>query len=261
MLRPNAIDVAPPGCVNPDVIRGVIRAIRAKGTPSSILVADDTFTEATLTRMETNGIAAAATGEGATPVGLETGTQTTVSPTGATNWPNGLPFHDAVLDADYVISMPVCKTHSSANFTMAIKLWYGNVPQSARIQNHSNVTTLGYTMAEMHLVRTPDFVVLDATQCLLTGGPQVGNGTVADPGIVVATPDAIAADITGLCILKHYLEQTGTSNNRISGSVWEQPQIVRAMELAFPGWLASQQNFSYFATGISEADTIMAQRG
>ena len=78
---------------------------------------------------------------------------------------------------------------------------------------------------------------------------------------MVATPDAIAADVTGLCILRHYLEQTGTSNNRISGTaVWAQPQIVRAMELTSLGWLSSQQSFPYAATGITEAETIMAHR-
>jgi len=261
MLRPNAIDVAPPGSVNPDVIRGVIRAIRAAGTPASIVVADDTFTGATLTRMENNGIRAAAEAEGATCLGLEGGDTTRSSPEGADEWPDGIAFYTAVLEADYLINIPVCKTHGSANFSMALKGWYGNVPGSARTQSHSNVATISRTMAEMHLVKREDFVVLDATSCLLTGGPQVGGGVVAEPGIVVATRDAIAADVTGLCILKHHLQQTGTSNSRISDTaVWDQPQIARAMALASLGWLTGKQSFPYRSQGIDEIATLMAYR-
>ncbi len=261
MLRPNAIDTAPPGSVNPDVIRGVIRAVRAAGTPSSIIVADDTFTGATLTRMQNNGILAAAEAEGATCVGLEGGATTLSSPAGANEWSGGIPFYSAVLEVDYLINVPVCKTHGSANFSMALKAWYGNVPSSARNQSHMNVTTISNTMAEMHLVKQEDFVVLDATSCLLTGGPQVGNGTVAQPGIVVASRDPILADVTGLCILKHYLEQTGTSNSRITNSTpWAQPQIVRAMALTALGFITGQQRFPYASQGIDEIDTIMSYR-
>jgi uncharacterized protein (DUF362 family) len=271
MLRPNAIDVGPPGSANPDVIRGVIRAIRAQVTPGNIVVADDTFTGATIDRMENNGIADAARDEGATPIGLEGGdTMTDAPPAEATNWSAGMPFYLAVINTPYVINIPVCKTHGSANFSMALKAWYGNVPRNGRNQNHRNPDIIGATMPEMHLVKREDFVVLDATECLLNNGPQVGrNDPTASPGIVVATPDAIAADVTGWCILMHYIEQTGTVNDtRIPvarpeegyPTVWDQPQIARGMQLASLGWLTSPQNFPFAAVGVDEAAAIMACR-
>ncbi|MBN2197155.1 MAG: DUF362 domain-containing protein [Polyangiaceae bacterium] len=263
MLRPNAIDVAPPGSVNPDVIRGVIRAILAAGTPAGIVVADDTFTGATLDRMERNGIRAAAEAEGATCVGLEGGPTTDARPAGVEEWPgDGIPFYDAVRDADYVVNIPVCKTHGVTRFSMALKAWYGNVPGGARSHSHSNVTLISNALAEMHLVRKEDFVVLDATSCLLSGGPQVGSAAdVANPEIVVASRDPILADVTGLCILRHYIEQTQTDNWTLtSNGVWEHPQIVRAMALTALGWVTSKQSYSYSAQGIDEIATIMAYR-
>jgi uncharacterized protein (DUF362 family) len=259
MLRPNAIDTASPGSTNPDVIRGVIRAIKAKGTPTSIIVADDTFTGGTIGRMTANGIKAAADAEGATCLELKGNTPTVVNAAAATAWSGKIDFYSAVLAADYIVNIPVCKTHGSANFSMALKAWYGNTP--TRNHNHNNVATISNVMAEMHLARQEDFVVLDATKCLLTGGPQVGTGKTASPGIVVATKDPIAADVTGLCIIKHYLQQGGVANTRITNStVWAQPQIARAMALKLSNWLTAKQSFTYAATGISEVATIMAYR-
>jgi uncharacterized protein (DUF362 family) len=259
MLRPNAIDTASPGSTNPDVIRGVIRAIKAKGNPTSIIVADDTFTGGTIGRMTANGIKAAADAEGATCQGLEDGDFTPVAKAAAAAWSGTIDFYDAVVAADYVINIPVCKTHGNANFSMALKAWYGNTP--TRNHNHNNVTTISNVMAEMHLVRQEDFVVLDATKCLLTGGPQVGSNTTASPGIVVATKDPIIADVTGLCIIKQYLETTGTTNTRITNtSVWEQPQIARAMALAMSGWISSKRTLNYSVQGLdaTESASIMA---
>jgi uncharacterized protein (DUF362 family) len=281
MLRPNMIDTvsgstgsapvpANPGSVNPDVIRGVIRAIKAKGTPKSILVAEWAFTGALTNSGGTgvadrNGIAAAVKAEGATLLDIKSSpSPKTVSPAGATNWPSGIPMYQAVLDAEYIVNIPVCKTHGSANFSMALKGWYGCQ------DNHSHPSASGTEtakvrlcnlMPEIHLAKKEDFVVLDATKCLLTGGPQVGSGKTAAPGIVVASKDAIAVDVTGVCILKHYMATTSTANTNITGSsVWEQPQIARAMQLTALGWLTSKQNFPYSATGIDEAATIMAYR-
>lgn len=262
LLKVNAIDKAPPGSVSPDVVRGVIRAVKAKGTPSKIVVADDAFTGALATLAATNGIGAATTGEGATLLDLKSGKTTSSLPAGATAslWSGGgIPMYSEFLSADYVINVAVCKTHGNAVFSMAMKNWYG--AQTNTGHNHNNVTILGNAMAEIHLARKENFVVLDATQCLLTGGPQVGNGKTASPGIVVASADAIAVDVTGLCILKHYLQTTGTSNTRVSGtSVWAQSQVAHAMELSGLGWLTSKQNFPYAAVGIDEAATIMAYR-
>ncbi|MFC1641093.1 DUF362 domain-containing protein [Myxococcota bacterium] len=260
MLRPNSINGSgSPATTNPEVVRGVIRAIKAQGAPAKIIVAEGAFSGNSLDNMRQNGIAAAATDEGAELLDLNSGSDATHNPPNASAWNGGIRYFNAVTEADYVINVPVCKTHMLANFSMAIKAWLGHLSGN-RASAHGD--DIGSKVAELHLVRQEDFVVLDATRVLLKGGPTVGsNDPQAEPGIVVASPDAIAADVTGLCVLKHYIQENGVSNNQIVRyAVWEQPQVARAMALAFPGWLSSQQGFPYQAQGVEEADTIMGYR-
>lgn len=182
---------------------------------------------------------------------------TTVNPTGATNWTSGITFYNMILDADYVISAPVCKSHSYAGFTMSMKGWYGNQTN----YRNTHPTNLSAALAELHLAKKEDFVVLDATKTLLNGGPfkaSDGSDVVASSGIVVASTDAIAADVTGLCIMKYYIKQMGATNNQITNqTVWKQGVIARAQQLTQLGWITGK-TFPYQAIGIDEADTIMA---
>lgn len=251
MLRPNVISADPsPTTTNPEVIRGVIRAVKKKGA-ATVYVADDGWAASSTTAaMESLGISAVCSEEGATPLDLKGGSTTRMTPPNASAWPNGINFYTAVLDADFVVNVPVCKSHAMANFTMALKAWYGHVPSGDR--DHRN---LGDQIAELHLARQEDFVVLDATKAMVTGGPQ--SGTVAEPKIVVASRDPIAADVTGLCIHKHF----GTGGGAVANlGVWEQRQITRAMALAFPGWLNAKTDYTYVSEGIDEHAEIMALR-
>jgi uncharacterized protein (DUF362 family) len=135
---------------------------------------------------------------------------------------------------------------------MAIKAWFGCVPTRIHSGNLHN------RLAEIHLVKQEDFVVLDASKAMVTGGPQ--NGAAADSQIVVATKDAIAADVTGLCIIKHFGAALGGRGAAYNLGVWAQPQIMRAMALKFPGWLTAKENFEYAQNGVTEHATIMAFR-
>ena len=99
---------------------------------------------------------------------------------------------------------------------------------------------IGNRLAELHLGVKEDFVILDATQALLTAGPGLG-GRQASPRIVIATTDVVAADATGLCVLKHYLAQIGQADPQIGNyTVWTQPQMIRALTLN-NGWISSKQ--------------------
>ena len=75
--------------------------------------------------------------------------------------------------------------------------------------------------------------------------------------MVVAIRDAIAVDVTGLCIQKEYGTRSGAVFNV---GVWDQPQVSRAMELAFPGWITSPQDFPYAHQGVDDIEAIMAWR-
>jgi uncharacterized protein (DUF362 family) len=258
VIRPNAIPTdGPPYNTNPDVVKAVIQAVKAAGSPKSITVCDDAYQGDLTASLRANGLAAAATAEGATAMDMKGSGTSTVNPTGATNWTSGITFYNMILDADYIINVPVCKSHSYAGFTMAMKAWYGN--QVNYRNTHPN--NLSAALAELHLAKKEDLVILDATKALLNGGPFKGDGdVVASPGIIVASSDAIAADVTGICIMKHYIKQMGATNNQITNqTVWKQGVIARAQQLTQLGWITGK-TFPYEAIGIDEAATIMGYR-
>ncbi|MBN1652374.1 MAG: DUF362 domain-containing protein [Deltaproteobacteria bacterium] len=257
LLKPNIISSTPhPETTNVEVIRAAIQAVKAKGA-ARIVVAEDGFATSGMRAMNDLGVTALCSEEGAEALSLQ-GTETErVNPAGASVWPDSMLVYRTVLDADYVINMPVCKTHGIANFSLAFKNWYGIIPTG---RDHST-RTIGARLAELHLAKQEDFVILDASRAILTGGPTIGAGsTPGEPKIVVASRDAIAADVTGLCILKQFGTAVRARGAVYNMGVWEQPQIVRALELAFPGWISSVQNYSYEQQGVIDHAEIMAWR-
>ena len=252
MLRINAISSSANSTTSPDVIKGVILAVQkaSKGTAPTITVGEDGWNTGgnTLGAMQTLGITAVCTATGATPMDLSKQTYTTRTNANALSYPNGVSFSDPVYNADYVIAIPICKTHGQSRYTMAFKLWYGNVPTAGRL--HPSAATFT-APPELYLIKKADFVVLDATKCMTTGGPD--SGTMAQSKIVVASKDAIAADVTGLCILKY----NGSTVLTTLADAWTINQVARALALKFPGWLAAKTNFPYVSQGVTEAATIM----
>jgi uncharacterized protein (DUF362 family) len=256
VIRPNVIEGQADGTTNPEVIRGVIRAVKQKGA-STILVAEDSFNGNCLTFMQAVGITAVCTAEGATPTNLAAGNPpptTNYRPANATAWPNGIDFYDAVYNAGYVINVPKCKSHSSAAvFSLALKAWFGSIKRPGDLH-----TNLPQKAAEAHLARQEDLVVIDATRCMVTGGPGAG-GIMKDSKIVVASKDAIAADVTALAIMR-YFGSTDAATAIRNTIPWQQAQIQRALAVGYTGWLHAQQDFPYTQSGVTEHADIMAKR-
>ncbi len=169
------------------------------------------------------------------------------------SWPNGFDMYELFFDGtvDHVINVCCCKDHGLANYTMAMKAWMGIITQPSRNTAHDN---LGQRLPELHVALRETLTVLDASKCNLTNGPFPGEQ--ADSNVIVASPDPVAVDATGVAILKYWLEQRGVNNQRLNGGVWEQPQLVRAMELGLG--ITDRSQYSYRAQGVDEIDSIMA---
>jgi uncharacterized protein (DUF362 family) len=255
LLKPNLnSDEGPPTSPNPEVMRAAIRLAKERGAARVIVGDRSNPAYDTIQAMTRAGIYDVAVAEGAETMNFNGQSTRLVTPAGATHWSNGFNTYVVILDdVDYIINMPCCKHHGLANYTMSMKAWMGIIVQNDRSTAHSD---LGNRLPELHLGVKEDFVILDATKALLTAGPSLG-GLQASPGIVVATADAVAADATGLCIMKHYLAQAGRADSQIDNyTVWTQPQMVRALALG-NGWISSRQQYSYGSQGISEIQTIM----
>ncbi len=256
LLKPNLnSDEGPPTSPNPEVMRAAIRLAKERGATRVIVGDRSNPAYDTIQAMTKAGIYDVAIAEGAEPMNFNGQTTRLLKPAGATHWPNGFNTYVVILDdIDYIINCCCCKHHSLANYTMAMKAWQGIIVQNDRTTAHND---LGNRLPELHLGVKEDFVILDATKALLTRGPGLSGALQASPGIVVASADAVAADVTGLCIMKHYLAEANQADSAIDNyTVWTQPQMVRALALG-NGWMSSKSQYSYTSQGISEIQTIM----
>jgi uncharacterized protein (DUF362 family) len=230
LIKPNFNTGDPhPASTNPEVIRHVIRLVKNQD-PYAILIGDrSSYWTDTLKCMKKNGVYEVAEQEGAELYPFDNTEWIKISPAKAKAWPKGFTVPKILNEVDYVISIPVIKTHSIATFTMAIKNWVGILEPLQRTTDlhlfNNKKDTFGHMLAELHLARLPDFIIMDGTKVFVEGGPT--EGKVVEAGLVVASNDIIANDTVGLAILK----TLGTVDKIQDNSVWSQPQIARAVEL------------------------------
>jgi uncharacterized protein (DUF362 family) len=256
MLKPNFnTGNQNPASANPEVIRQVIRLVK-KQNPLQIIVADRSgFWLDTEKCMEQNGITNVANEEGAELAALEDLEWEKITPKLALNWPKGFRIPKLLNEVDYVISIPVLKTHSIANFSMAIKNWVGILYSKDRASDlhlyNSKEEIFGYKLAELHLARVPDFIIMDGSRAFVEGGPT--EGKIVDSNLIVASNDVIANDVTGLAILKNL----GTIKKIRDRNVWEHPQIIRAIQIGLG--VKSSSGIELNSEGIDYINNIAAQ--
>jgi uncharacterized protein (DUF362 family) len=256
MLKPNFnTGNQNPASANPEVIRQVIRLVK-KQNPLQIIIADRSgFWLDTEKCMDQNGVTDVANEEGAELAALEDLEWEKITPKLALSWPKGFSIPKLLNEADYVISIPVLKTHSIANFSMAIKNWVGILHANDRTSDlhlyNSKEEIFGYKLAELHLARVPDFIVMDGSKAFVEGGPT--EGKIVNSNLILASNDIIANDVTGLAILKNL----GTIRKIQDRKVWEQPQIIRAAQLGLGA--KSSSEIDLHSEGIEYINNIAAE--
>lgn len=254
LIRPNANTAdLPPGSTNPEILKGAIQEAR-KYNPEKIIVAEKSMTtldtEMVLRKL---GLWQAAEAEGVNILTFDHMKRSHMKPDGASSWPEGFYVPEFLSSVDYVIALPVIKTHWTATFTMGLKSQISITADRDRRQlphgQHKDVL-FGDMIAESNLVYRPDFYISDATKCFVTGGPDIG--TLREPGIVLASSDVVANDAVGLALLK----TLGTVPKIQEHSVWAQPQIKRAVELGLG--IRDKEEITVKSLGIDEIGEILA---
>lgn len=128
--------------------------------------------------------------------------------------------------ADHIINVFRISTHVWSQFTMAIKNWFGIMRPDDRVwmhqlnylRNHRHIVNgLGHDhpirteppyheqLADLHLAHTAKerLCVADASQIILTGGPDQTDRPFCQTNLVLAASDIIAADVVSLAILRY----------------------------------------------------------
>jgi uncharacterized protein (DUF362 family) len=179
-----------------------------------------------------------------------------IKPEKATHWPDGFELAELLFAVDHIINVPVIKTHFQAWFTMSMKAFVGMSHHRTRREFHSTfkgsndlanqkgatrtrrrgikhdpaaevaeAEPLVNRIAELNLGLTPSLNILDGSTCFVFGGPS--NGDTAEPKVAVASRDRIAADTTGVAVLK----SIGCEERLQSRSVWETPFVKHAIKI------------------------------
>ncbi len=178
-----------------------------------------------------------------------------VKPEGAEHWPNGFELAELLFQADHVINVPVIKTHFQAWFTMSMKSFVGMSSHDTRREFHGafkgnnslfdqkapgarrrrgrdgrrldveEVEPMVNRVAELNLGLAPSLNIMDGTESFVFGGPS--DGDTVEPKLIVASRDRIAADATGIAVLKRY----GTERRLQRYSPWENPFIQHGIEI------------------------------
>ncbi|MDI6807355.1 MAG: DUF362 domain-containing protein [Candidatus Eisenbacteria bacterium] len=229
LVKPNVnSDDSHPGTTNPEVLLHVLESVWGKN-PKRVIVSDRSgFWGKTIEFMKKTGLYEAAIQGKAEVIPFDDGPWTEVKPASATSWKDGFRFPELPLRVDSIISIPVCKTHKFATFTMAIKNFVGFLhpdDRTSRLHKSHGEPGFGTLIAELGLAVTPKFYVMDATKVFVSGGPATGDEKKVD--LIIASRDRVANDVVGLGLLK----LLGTEKRIQDKSVWEQPQIKRTIEL------------------------------
>jgi uncharacterized protein (DUF362 family) len=173
----------------------------------------------------------------------------------ATHWPNGFEMAELLFAVDHVINVPVIKTHFQAWFTMSMKAFVGMSHHRSRREFHATfsnndlsdqkrlkskrrrgvkpdieaeaaeVFPLVARIAELNLGIAPALNILDGSTCFVFGGPS--SGDTAEPKVIVASRDRVAADATGIALLK----SIGTEERLQDRSIWDNPFIKHAIKI------------------------------
>jgi uncharacterized protein (DUF362 family) len=255
LIRPNANTSDPaPGSTNPEVLRGAIREVK-RYKPGKIIVAEKSMTTLDTEKvLKKLGLWQVAEEERVDEIlTFDHMKRWHVKPDGASSWPVGFFVPEFLASIDYMIALPVIKTHWTATFTMGLKSQISITEDRDRRQlphGQRMDVLFGNMIAESNLVYKPDFYISDATKCFVTEGPN--RGTLREPGIVLASPDVIANDATGLALLK----TLGTIPKIQENSVWAQPQIKRAVELGLG--VKNIEEITVKGSGIEEINEIIA---
>ncbi len=251
LIKPNFNSDDPfPATSNPETILAIIEYVK-KFNPKTIIVADASFIGFLPTKntMKKTGAFKAIKDAGAEVIGFEEDEFISVLPKAAKNW--NRPFHMAklYLEADFVINQPVIKTHKFAGYSISLKNTIGAIMTEDRPLMHRLPKERFKKMtAELNLARPVDFIIIDGQKVMVTGGPF--SGKVKQANLIIATKDPVAADATGLAILK----SLGTVKHIQNNSVWEQPVLKHAVELGLGA--NSKKEIKILSSGIDEIKSI-----
>ena len=194
-------------CTHPEVVRGLVRFFKERNT-RKIYVGDSSIVGVdSVEALKSAGIWAVCQEEGVECLNLDDSgmrEQEIPDPVMISRLKmSNLPFQ-----VDRVISVPVMKTNMYAGVTLSIKNMKGCLFQKDKTRLHRinqappdihKGKCLDYGIADLMKVCYPDYVVTDGVVAMEGFGPS--GGTPVELGMVLASQDALSADLTAIRLM------------------------------------------------------------
>ncbi len=166
------------------------------------------------------------------------------------HWKEGFLFAKKYDDAECIVETCCLKTHTfGGHFTLSLKNAVGMVHKKNMRELHASKEQRKM-VAEINAVYKADLIIMDGLIAFIDGGPM--QGTRVEANVFVAGTDKIAIDAVGVAILRIL----GTTPEVTNGSVFEQDQIKRAVDLDVG--IKSPEDIE-FITNSEEAEKLVAQ--
>jgi len=166
------------------------------------------------------------------------------------HWKDGFLFAKIYEEAEYIVETCCLKTHMyGGHFTISLKNAVGLVNKKNMSELHSSKHQREM-IAEINCVYKPDLIVMDGLITFVDRGPM--EGTRVEANVFVSGTDKIAIDAVGVAILRIL----GTTPEVTNGSIFEQDQIKRAVEL---GLGVTSPSDIEFLTDSEESKKLVTQ--
>jgi uncharacterized protein (DUF362 family) len=114
-----------------------------------------------------------------------------------------LKFNADILESDFVVDLPVLKTHSMTIVSLGIKNLKGmiDIPSRKKCHNTDPQKGLHFMVARLADRMPPMFTLVDGIYTA-ERGPNI-DGTMHRRNLLVASADVLSADMVGACVLGH----------------------------------------------------------
>ena len=258
LIKPNCNTDDPyPRDTHPKAFRAIAENLLGAGVPAGRIVLGETSGRArglpTRNTLENLGMLEVADELDLEVCCFEEDEWVTVKPPGASAWPEGIKIPRRVYDAERVILTPIMRPHSSATFTISLKLAVGMLDSVGREWLHDGHAH-HEKVVDLNLTYSADLVIADATKILVD--KELTPGKAAEPGIIIASGSRVASDAVSVALMRlHGVDRV------MERTVWEHEQfkIAKNRELGPSGLegialrtsnLAGDPGFEETVTGI-----------
>ena len=277
LVKPNIVGVGfsggPRPFTHPDIIETVLQEIKSRTGAGNITVCESSYTgpgsDGTSTNAQQSGILDVINSEGVKFVAWDEDPSieyVVIECEDIQNIGYNVEIPKTLVDGtyDHYINLPMIKNHSwqNAGYTCCIKNFVATMRLSTRkgnwLTSSHDWINLGKGIAELNL-STPKITmnILDGLSVVLSGGPMSLSMTTKDTGLILASSDRVAADSLALAVLRYYASVTPGINEPYQDiSIWEQPQISRALELNLG---RREENIMINSDGVDEIDGILSE--